>query len=61
MKKFLIAILLALPMTISAQDNTWERIEVEPRVPHRHQGTWQKCRRDLQHPVEAIGEDGAGA
>ena len=30
MKKFLIAILLALPMTISAQDNTWERIEVEP-------------------------------
>ena len=30
MKKYLIAILLALPLAISAQDNTWERIEVEP-------------------------------
>ena len=30
MKKYLIAILLALPMVVSAQDNTWERIEVEP-------------------------------
>ena len=30
MKKYLIAILLAMPLAISAQDNTWERIEVEP-------------------------------
>ena len=30
MKKYLIAILLALPLVVSAQDNTWERIEVEP-------------------------------
>ena len=30
MKKYLIAILLALPLAVSAQDNTWERIEVEP-------------------------------
>lgn len=30
MKKYLIAILLAMPLAISAQDNTWEKIEVEP-------------------------------
>lgn len=30
MKKFLIAILMALPLAMSAQDNTWERIEQEP-------------------------------
>ena len=30
MKKYLIAILLALPLAVSAQDNTWEKIEVEP-------------------------------
>ena len=30
MKKFLIAILMAMPMIASAQDNTWERIEQEP-------------------------------
>ena len=30
MKKYLIALLLALPLAVSAQDNTWERIEVEP-------------------------------
>lgn len=27
MKKYLIAILMAMPMIASAQDNTWERIE----------------------------------
>jgi colicin import membrane protein len=30
MKKYLLAILLALPLAISAQDNTWEKIETEP-------------------------------
>ena len=30
MKKYLIAIMLALPLAGTAQDNTWERIEVEP-------------------------------
>lgn len=30
MKKFLIAILMAMPMLAAAQDNTWERIEQEP-------------------------------
>ena len=30
MKKFLIAILMAMPVIASAQDNTWERIEQEP-------------------------------
>ena len=30
MKKFLIAILMAMPVLASAQDNTWERIEQEP-------------------------------
>lgn len=30
MKQFLIAVLLALPMIASAQDNTWERTEQEP-------------------------------
>ena len=30
MKKFLIAILMAMPAIASAQDNTWERIEQEP-------------------------------
>ena len=30
MKKFLIALMLALPTAMSAQDNTWERIEQEP-------------------------------
>ena len=30
MKQFLIAVLLAMPMIASAQDNTWERIEQEP-------------------------------
>jgi len=30
MKKILVALLMALPMMVSAQDNTWERIEVEP-------------------------------
>lgn len=30
MKKFLIAVLLAMPMIASAQDNTWERIEMAP-------------------------------
>ena len=27
MKKYLIAILMAMPLIVSAQDNTWERIE----------------------------------
>ena len=30
MKKYLIAILMAMPVLASAQDNTWERIEQEP-------------------------------
>ena len=30
MKKYLIALLMAMPMIASAQDNTWERIEQEP-------------------------------
>lgn len=30
MKKYLIALLLALPLGMAAQDNTWERIEQEP-------------------------------
>lgn len=30
MKKYLIAILMAMPVIASAQDNTWERIEQEP-------------------------------
>lgn len=30
MKKYLIAMLLALPLAMSAQDNTWEKIEEEP-------------------------------
>jgi colicin import membrane protein len=30
MKQFLIALLMALPMLASAQDNTWERIEQAP-------------------------------
>ncbi len=30
MKKYLIAILLAMPLAISAPDNTWEKIEVDP-------------------------------
>ena len=30
MKKFLIALMLAMPMAMSAQDNTWERIEQDP-------------------------------
>ena len=30
MKQFLIALLIALPMLASAQDNTWERIEQAP-------------------------------
>jgi len=30
MKKFLMAILMAMPVLASAQDNTWERIEQEP-------------------------------
>jgi colicin import membrane protein len=30
MKQILIAVLLAMPMIASAQDNTWERIEQEP-------------------------------
>lgn len=30
MKKYLLAILLTLPLAISAQDNTWEKIETEP-------------------------------
>lgn len=30
MKKFLIAIIMALPLAVSAQDNTWERIEQDP-------------------------------
>ncbi len=30
MKKIILAILLALPLTMAAQDNSWERIEQEP-------------------------------
>ena len=30
MKKIFLAMLLAMPLTIAAQDNTWERIEQEP-------------------------------
>ena len=30
MKKILIVMMLALPMAIAAQDNTWERVEQEP-------------------------------
>ena len=30
MKKIFFAMLLAMPLTIAAQDNTWERIEQEP-------------------------------
>ena len=30
MKKFIIAVLLAMPAIASAQDNTWEKIEQEP-------------------------------
>lgn len=30
MKKFLISLLLAMPLLATAQDNTWERIETEP-------------------------------
>ena len=30
MKKYLIAILMAMPVLASAQDNTWERIDQEP-------------------------------
>lgn len=30
MRKFFIAILMAMPLIASAQDNTWERIEQEP-------------------------------
>ena len=30
MKKFLITLLMALPMMAAAQDNTWERIETSP-------------------------------
>lgn len=30
MKRILIAILMAMPLAVSAQDNTWERIEQEP-------------------------------
>ena len=30
MRKYLIAILMALPLMATAQDNTWERIEQEP-------------------------------
>lgn len=30
MKKYLIAILMAMPVLASAQDNTWERVEQEP-------------------------------
>ena len=32
MKKYLIAIMLALPLAGTAQDNTWERIEVECQI-----------------------------
>ena len=31
MKKILIALLMMMPVLASAQDNTWERIEVEER------------------------------
>jgi colicin import membrane protein len=30
MKKYLIAFMLALPLGMTAQDNTWERVETEP-------------------------------
>jgi colicin import membrane protein len=30
MKQILIALLMAMPMLASAQDNTWERTELEP-------------------------------
>ena len=30
MKKIILAMLLAMPLSIAAQDNTWERIEQEP-------------------------------
>ena len=30
MKKFLLAVLMAMPLMTTAQDNTWERIETEP-------------------------------
>ena len=30
MRKYFFAILMALPMLATAQDNTWERIEQEP-------------------------------
>ena len=30
MKKFLLAVLMAMPLMATAQDNTWERIETEP-------------------------------
>lgn len=34
MKRILIALMLAMPMAMSAQDNTWERIEQEPAEPN---------------------------
>ena len=47
MKKFLIAILMAMPVIASAQDNTWERIEQEP-VPSKPRcqisGRWRSTR-----------------
>lgn len=45
MKKYLIAFMLALPLGMTAQDNTWERVETEPV---------QKENRDAKYLVKML-------